>query len=236
MNLFGTAKPQQNTPTQSLQKLRETLDLLEKRETHLQKKIRTELETARRHGTKNKSQAMLALKRKKRYETQLNSIGGMRDNLETQIVLLENGSVQREVMDAMREGNRAINETFRNMTIDDVEDLKDEIIDTMEVATEVTDALAQPIGGFSEFDEDELFAELEELEEEDLKNKLLDIDEVPQVTTKTTENNVSFPETPSVVPSSTTTTTTSSSSSSNNNSGETEEERELRELMASMTA
>lgn len=48
--LFGKAK-QAPPPSESIQKLRETLDMLEKREKYLEKKIVTELDQARKLAT-----------------------------------------------------------------------------------------------------------------------------------------------------------------------------------------
>ncbi len=54
MNLFfGKAKPR-NTPKDSIIRLRETLEMLEKRERFLQTKIDNELKVAKQNATKNK--------------------------------------------------------------------------------------------------------------------------------------------------------------------------------------
>jgi charged multivesicular body protein 4 len=54
MNLFGKAKASKTTPKDAIVKLRESLDMLEKRERFLQTKIDTELKIAKQHATKNK--------------------------------------------------------------------------------------------------------------------------------------------------------------------------------------
>lgn len=64
MNLFGKAKTKPN-PKDAIVKLRESLEMLEKRETFLQQKIENELKTARLNASKNKRAALMALKRKK---------------------------------------------------------------------------------------------------------------------------------------------------------------------------
>jgi charged multivesicular body protein 4 len=53
MRLFGKAK-QPPSPVDAIQKLRETLELLEKREKYLEKKIEQEIETAKKNAKKNK--------------------------------------------------------------------------------------------------------------------------------------------------------------------------------------
>ena len=49
----------------------------------------------------------------------------------------------------------------------------DEIRDQMDIANEISEAISQPIGFGIDMDEDELAAELEELEQEELDAKLL---------------------------------------------------------------
>jgi charged multivesicular body protein 4 len=64
MHLFGKAKAKPN-PKDAIIKLRESLEMLEKREVFLQSKIESELKTAKLNASKNKKMALMALKRKK---------------------------------------------------------------------------------------------------------------------------------------------------------------------------
>jgi charged multivesicular body protein 4A/B len=50
----------------------------------------------------------------------------------------------------------------------------DDIRDQMDLANEISEAISQPVGFGTEFDEDELNQELEDLEQEELDSKLLD--------------------------------------------------------------
>ena len=55
MRLFGGnrgGKPP--NPQEAIQQLRETTEMLQKKSDYLEKKIETEIATAKRHGTKNK--------------------------------------------------------------------------------------------------------------------------------------------------------------------------------------
>lgn len=54
MHLFGKAKAAQATPKDAIVKLRESLDMLEKREKYLETKINNELKIAKDNATKNK--------------------------------------------------------------------------------------------------------------------------------------------------------------------------------------
>jgi charged multivesicular body protein 4A/B len=54
MNLFGKAKAVKTTPKDAIVRLRESLDMLEKREKFLSTKIDAELKMAKLNATKNK--------------------------------------------------------------------------------------------------------------------------------------------------------------------------------------
>lgn len=54
MILFGKAKKGNASPKQSIVQLRETLDMLEKREEFLRNRVEHEIKTARANGMKNK--------------------------------------------------------------------------------------------------------------------------------------------------------------------------------------
>jgi charged multivesicular body protein 4 len=55
----------------------------------------------------------------------------------------------------------------------------DDIREQMDLANEISDAISQPVGMGLDLDEDELAAELDQLEQEELDAKLLDTEKVP---------------------------------------------------------
>ncbi|KAJ3259085.1 ESCRT-III subunit protein snf7 [Boothiomyces macroporosus] len=174
MNLFGKAKQTQANPKDAIIKLRESLEMLEKREKYLETKIQQELKMAKANATKNKRAALMALKRKKAYEEQINKISGSRLTLETQVMAIENANVNLETMNAMAAGAAAMKAIHGKMNIDKVDDTMDDIREQMDLANEISDAISQPVGLGIDYDEDELNKELEDLEQEDLDAKLLD--------------------------------------------------------------
>jgi len=178
-NKDGTAP----SPQEAMQNLQETVDMLTKKSDFLEKKIAAELATAKKHGTKNKRMALAALKRKKRYEKQLQNIDGTLSTVEFQLEALQNAQSNKAVLDSMKTGAAALKKAHGNMNADDVHDLMDDIQDQQEVADEITTALSSGIGA-QDIDEDDLMAELEELEQEELDEQLLDIptvSDLPQV-------------------------------------------------------
>ena len=116
----------------------------------------------------------MALKRKKAYEDQVNKIMGSRMTLETQAMAIENANVNLETMNAMKSGAEAMKQIHGKLNIDKVDSTMDDIREQMDLANEISDAIAQPVNLGIDFDEDELNQELELLEQEELDAKLLD--------------------------------------------------------------
>jgi len=178
MPLFGkkkTAPP----PKESISKLRETLDMLEKREQFLQKKIDGQTAEAKKFmQQKNKRAALMCLKRKKTYESQIEKIAGARMTIEQQVMTLEGANVSLEAMNAMKMGAASMKSIHQDINIDKVDDTMEEIREQMDIANEINEAISTPLGG-EVLDEDELLGELEELEQESLDEQLLQMNPTP---------------------------------------------------------
>ncbi|KAI7832888.1 Snf7-domain-containing protein [Kickxella alabastrina] len=183
---FGGSKPKA-TPKDAIITLRENLSMLEKRESHLQAKVENELRLARTNATKNKQAALAALKRKRLLESQIDKISGSRMTLETQVMAIEAANVNLETMKAMQKGAEAMKGIHKDLDIDKVDQTMDDIREQMDLANEVSEAISQPQMFGADLDEDELNAELEELEQEELDKQLLNAERAP----------VSLPKVPS---------------------------------------
>ncbi len=61
----------------------------------------------------------------------------------------------------------------------------DDIAEQQEVANEIAEAISNPTGYGQDVDDDELLAELEELEQEELDKQLLDVGPTPAASTAT---------------------------------------------------
>eukprot|EP00058_Branchiostoma_floridae_P026820 XP_002612311.1 hypothetical protein BRAFLDRAFT_221857 [Branchiostoma floridae] len=184
--MFGGGKKQaQPTPGEAIQKLRETEEMLEKKSEFLESKVQKELAIAKKNGTKNKRVALQALKRKKRYEKQLTQIDGTLSTIEFQREALENANTNTEVLKTMGYAAKALKAAHQHLDIDQVDDLMADIQEQQDLAQEISDAISKPVGFGEDVDEDDLMAELEELEQEELDEKLLDInapsEELPSV-------------------------------------------------------
>ncbi|XP_071444473.1 charged multivesicular body protein 4 [Hetaerina americana] len=174
--MFGGKKGDKPLSTgDAIQKLRETEDLLIKKQEYLEKKIEIELATAKKHGTKNKRAALQALKRKKRYEKQLQQIDGTLSTIEMQREALEGANTNTAVLQTMKDAANALKAAHQHMDVDQVHDMMDDIAEQQDVAREISDAISNPVAFGQDVDEDELEKELEELEQEELDRELLDV-------------------------------------------------------------
>jgi len=137
---------------------------------------------------KDKRGALFQLKRKKMLEKQIDQIYGKKSNIEIQIMALENASGNKEVLGAMRRGADALRRTVQETDLDKVADVMEDITESMGLAEELGDAIAQPIG--NAIDDDELTNELEEMERDLISEDLLKAPEVPHTKVESqVENN-----------------------------------------------
>ncbi|CAB4015883.1 charged multivesicular body 4b [Paramuricea clavata] len=171
----GGAKQKQGpSPQEAIQRLRTTEEMLQKKSEHLEKKIDQELNIAKTNASKNKRSALNALKRKKRLEKQLQQIDGTLSTIEFQRQALENANTNTEVLNSMKYAANALKQA-QQLDVDDVHDMMDDISEQHDVANEIANAISSPVGFGQDIDEDELNAELEELEQEELDERLLDV-------------------------------------------------------------
>ncbi|PPS06553.1 hypothetical protein GOBAR_AA14100 [Gossypium barbadense] len=186
--LFGKPKQETNALT-TLDKLNETLEMLEKKEKVLVRKAAAEVEKAKELAkARNKRAAVQCLKRKRLYEQQIEQLGNFQLRIHDQMIMLEGAKATTETVDALRTGASAM-KAMQKATqcliflvlfkwllysnIDDVDKTMDEINEQTENMKQIQDALSTPIGAAADFDEDELEAELEELEGAELEEQLL---------------------------------------------------------------
>mmetsp|Transcript_1025 Transcript_1025/g.1663 ORF Transcript_1025/g.1663 Transcript_1025/m.1663 type:complete len:225 (+) Transcript_1025:36-710(+) len=160
-------------PSATIVRLRESIATQEKREEHIQRKIDGMVKEAKeKMAKKDKKGALFAMKRKKLYEKELDKIQNVKMTLETQVINLESAAQNADTFKAMHSGTSAMKKIRNDVGIEKVDDMMDDIREEMEMANEIGDAIAQPVDPLMA-DEDDLLAELEELEAEDVESELL---------------------------------------------------------------
>ncbi|EAU84744.1 vacuolar-sorting protein SNF7 [Coprinopsis cinerea okayama7 len=179
MSYFGARKDPKKAAREAIVSLRQQLQMIEKKEEYLQKKIEEEMKKARANAVSNKAVATAALKRKKMHETELDRLAGTRLQLEMQVNTLESANLNAETMAAMKTAASALKSIHGDMTLDKVDATMNAVQEQAELAREIGEAISNPVGSAMDLDEDELKAELEELEEEELNMRLSEADHVP---------------------------------------------------------
>lgn len=202
-------------------KMRNTLEMLEKKERHLETKINNELEVAKKNASSNKSLALSALKRKKMYEQQVERTRGARMNLETQLMTIEDVNMNMETFNAIKMASSTLQTLHGTMNVDTVDDTMDAVREQMDIANEINIAISTPLGMDTSMDEEEALQELEELEQLEMDSIMLDVKSPSTLITPPTATRQTLPSVPSTVKTATTTT-------------QSAEEAELEELRASM--
>ena len=123
--------------------------------------------------------ALAALKRKKRLEQQLEQLQGTLTTIETQREALENANTNSAVLDTMKGAADSLKKAHKDINIDNVHDIMDDIAEQNDVANEIAKAISEGIVSPNAADEDELAKELEELEQEELDKDLLNVGPAP---------------------------------------------------------
>lgn len=183
--IFGD-KNKENIPSteDAIQKLKQTEEMLEKKQEFLEKKIDIENSTAKKHAKTNKRLALQALKRRKRLEKQLKQIDGTLSTIEFQREALEGAGMNTEVLKNMNYAAKVLKSVHEQFGADDVYDIMDDIQEQTEISKEISEAICG-VGSNQDFDEDELNAELEAIEEEVLDDELVGMErptvELPNV-------------------------------------------------------
>ncbi|XP_065065678.1 charged multivesicular body protein 6-like [Rhopilema esculentum] len=130
-----------------------------------QKKITTNLERERQVAKEllkdgKKDKARLLLKKKKYQESLLTKTDDQLETLEKLVHEIEFAQVQAKVVQNLKVGNDCLTALHKIMTLEDVEKIMEDTQEAVEYQNEI-DALIS--GAFTQEDEDDILAELEEL-------------------------------------------------------------------------
>jgi len=170
------------SPGAAIDKLRDTQDMLVKKQEYLEGKVRQEEEVARKNAKTNRRLALQALKRKKRYEKELEQVDGTLTTIEQQREALEGASTNTAVLNTITDAAKSLKKANNELDVDKVQDMMDDVAEQQGIAKEISEAISNPAAFGQEFDEEELAAELaaldaevEEEEQEQLDRELLGV-------------------------------------------------------------
>ncbi|KAI9269603.1 Snf7 family [Helicostylum pulchrum] len=122
--------------------------------------------------------ALRVLKQKKLYEAQRDNLQQQSFNMEQAQMTTENLRNVMATVDAMQTANKEMKKQYKNVNLDKIDQLQDEMEDLMEQANEVQETLGRSYNLPDDIDEEDLEAELDalgdelEFEDEDIPSYL----------------------------------------------------------------
>ncbi|KAL5292102.1 CHMP5 family protein [Megaselia abdita] len=170
--LFGKSKPK--TPGPSINDCIAGVDArannIEEKVNKLDaelRKYKEQMAKMREGPAKNnvKQKAMRILKQRKQYEQQLESLRNQSFNMEQANYAHQTLKDTQATVAAMSDGVKQMKKEFKNIDIDKIEDIHDDMADMLEQSEEVQEALGRTYG-MPDIDDDELEAELDALGDE----------------------------------------------------------------------
>lgn len=169
-----------NRTINTIQSLNDQEEQLEKRKALVEKKVEAELEKAKAYTKAGKKpMALQCLKKKKLLENEVANLDNMIMRVIEQRVMLEGQRATVEVVSAMHNAAVTAKENMKEMKIENVDKVLDEINEVADDMRAINDVFNQATGIGADLDEDELLNELEEMEAQQLEEELLQPAPVP---------------------------------------------------------
>ncbi|KAJ5789467.1 uncharacterized protein N7518_006478 [Penicillium psychrosexuale] len=177
---FGGAAAQKrkDMPKEAILNLRRQLDMLQKRERHLESQISEQEAIARKNVNTDKNAAKNALRRKKIHEKTLEQTTAQSMQLEQQIYSIEAANINHETLAAMKQAGAAMKQIHGGMKLEDVDSTMEGLQEQHALSAEIGSVITSFSIG-EQADEEELDAELEGLEQEAMDAKMLHTGTVP---------------------------------------------------------
>ncbi|OKL59202.1 Vacuolar-sorting protein snf7 [Talaromyces atroroseus] len=177
---FGgqSAQKRRDAPKEAILGLRAQLEMLQKREKHLENQIAEQEGIAKKNVTSNKNVAKAALRRKKLHEKNLEQTQNQIIQLEQQVYSIETANINQETLYAMDNAGNAMKRMHDGLTMDKVDTMMDKLREQQQLAEEIANAITStPLG--EQPDEDELENDLDQLEQEAIDEQMLKTGTVP---------------------------------------------------------
>lgn len=169
--IFGSKKPKAPPPT-----LTETTERINTRGESIDEKIRKldaeavkyrdQLKRTRPGPAQEalKSRALRVLRQKKLLESQRDQLYNQAFNMEQVSFAQEGIKDAQATMTAMKGAAKDLKSQMKSFKIEDVDNMQDDMLDYVEYASEIQDALGRSYGVPDDIDEDDLMGELDALE------------------------------------------------------------------------
>ncbi|CAN9451565.1 unnamed protein product [Alternaria alternata] len=177
---FGGGQAKKEAPKKAILQLRGQLEMLNKREKHLQNQMDEQDALARKHVSTNKQGkfACIPLSAVKQFEHSLEQTSSQIMTLEREIYSIETANINKETLDAMKNAGNAMKQIHSGLTIDKVDNVMEDLREQHAIGEEISEAITSGVAS-NGIDEDELDEELAELQQEKLDEQMLNTGNVP---------------------------------------------------------
>ncbi|KAH6630891.1 Snf7-domain-containing protein [Chaetomium sp. MPI-SDFR-AT-0129] len=174
----SAAQKRKDTPKNVILDLRAQLEMLQKREVHLTRQIEEQEQVARKNVNTNKTAAKAALRRKKIHEHNLEQTLNHIGTIEQQVNAIESANINQETFVAMQRAGDAMKSIHGKLTPTKVDETMDKLQEYNRLNEEIADAMGSISVG-PQLDDTELEDELEELQQQQIEDKMLETGPVP---------------------------------------------------------
>ena len=169
LNIFGKKKEPPVNVMDTIQKLKEQVIILDKRNKCVEQKTATLMTEIKQVAKTNQQKALLLLDKKKTYDEEIHKNDCSCILLEKQIAALETSVINKQVTDTLRDGNLFVKKVQKTMNIDNIEDLMDDIKETTDTQKTISEIFSNQVQGI--YDDEDLLNELNQIVNEEEKQK-----------------------------------------------------------------
>jgi len=165
LNIFGKKKDPPVNVMDTIQKLKEQVIILEKRNKCVEQKTATLMTEIKQVAKTNQQKALLLLDKKKTYDEEIHKNDCSCILLEKQIAALESSIINKQVTDTLRDGNLFVKKVQKTMNIDNIEDLMDDIKETADTQKTISEIFSNQVQDI--YEDEDLLNELNQIVNEE---------------------------------------------------------------------
>lgn len=165
LNIFGKKKEPPVNVMDTIQKLKEQVIILNKRNKCVEQKTATLMTEIKQVAKTNQQKALLLLDKKKTYDEEIHKNDCSCILLEKQIAALESSIINKQVTDTLRDGNLFVKKVQKTMNIDNIEDLMDDIKETADTQKTISEIFSNQVQDI--YEDEDLLNELNQIVNEE---------------------------------------------------------------------
>ena len=165
LNIFGKKKEPPVNVMDTIQKLKEQVEILNKRNKCVEQKTVLIINEIKQVAKTNQQKALLLLDKKKTYDEEIHKNDCSCILLEKQIAALESSIINKQVKDTLRDGNLFVKKVQKTMNIDNIEDLMDDIKETADTQKTISEIFSNQVQDI--YEDEDLLNELNQIVNEE---------------------------------------------------------------------